>query len=174
MGRNRGIGMNTLNNEKGAVLITMLLLLIVITLAGIIAINVSTVDIQIARYTRESSTAFGGAEAGVDVAIPLIEDTLENSALQDDPTGYAFDADLADEITGGSDNNTDTPNSATPDITITNINGATVKIDIDRLYSYTLPGSNVGFASGYEGIGAGSAGGGTAILYRIDAQATRD
>lgn len=169
--------MKILNNEKGAVLITMLLLLIVITLAGIIAINISTVDIQIAGYTRKSSTAFGGAEAGVDIAIPVIENTIAPpSGWSLTPTGIitGFDTTaLENEITGGADNDTDTPNSTTPDITINDINGVEVKIDIDRLYAYTLPGSNVGFASGYEGIGAGSAGGGTAILYKIDAQATR-
>ena len=168
--------MKIINNEKGAVLITMLLLLIVITLAGIIAINISTVDIQIAGYTRKSSTAFGGAEAGVDIAIPVIENTLAppDGWLPLAATGIIsdFDTTLENEITGGSDNDTDTANGS-PDITIDDINGVEVKIDIDRLYAYTLPGSNVGFASGYEGIGAGSAGGGTAILYRIDAQATR-
>ena len=165
-----------IRNEKGAVLITMLLLLIVITLAGIIAINVSTVDIQIARYTRESSMTFGGAEAGSDLAIPVIENILENGSLPTVPSGYSLDTDyLDDEVDPGDSGYESDPDTAadSPDLTIADINGVEVKVDIDRLYKYTLPGTNIGFASGYEGTGQ-SAVGSQAIVYRIDAQASRE
>ena len=73
--------MKTLNNERGAVLITTLLLIVIITLIGLIAINTATVDIQISGQTKRSSMVFGGAEAGVDLAIPVIEGTLGSGAL---------------------------------------------------------------------------------------------
>src|SRR4030065_603693 len=129
--------MKTLNNERGAVLITTLLLIVIITLIGIIAINTATVDIQISGQTKRSSMAFGGAEAGVDLAIPVIEGTLESGALvPPSPTGIITGLDtgaapnLLGEITASSDNNTDTvtnpaPTGYTyaPDITVNNING---------------------------------------------------
>lgn len=174
---NRGIEMKTLNNERGAVLITTLLLIVIVTLIGLIAINTATVDIQISGQTKRSSMAFGGAEAGVDLAIPVIEGTLESGALVPPaPTGIITNLDtgsaapLLSEITASADNNADTA-SGTPDITA-GLNGVAVQIDIDRLYSYQLPGGAIEFAAGYEGVGAGAAGGGTGVLYRIDSQGT--
>ena len=168
---------NSLNNERGAVLITTLLLIVIITLIGLIAINTATVDIQISGQTKRSSMAFGGAEAGVDLAIPVIEGTLASGALVPPaPTGIITALDtgaapnLLGEITASSDYNTDTA-SGSPDITA-ELNGVDVQIDIDRLYSYQLPGGAIEFAAGYEGVGAGAAGGGTGVIYRIDSQGT--
>ena len=48
----------------------------------------------------------------------------------------------------------------------------TVNMDIDRLFIRPKPGGSIQFAAGYEGIGAGAAGGGLEILYRIDCYAT--
>jgi len=162
--------MRTLNNERGAILITTLLLIVIITLIGIIAINTATVDIQISGQTKRSSMAFGGAEAGVDLAIPVIENTLADGALPSMPSGFTYGSDLVAEI------QTD-PTISDPafdtDITISNINGVRVDVDIDRLYKYIIPGGALEFASGYEGIGAGAAGGGVGVLYRIDAQGTK-
>lgn len=174
---NRGIEMKTLNNERGAVLITTLLLIVIITLIGLIAINTATVDIQISGQTKRSSMAFGGAEAGVDLAIPVIEGTLASGVLVPPaPTGIITYLDtgaapnLFGEITASSDNNADTA-SGTPDMTA-ELNRVDVNIDIDRLYSYQLPGGAIEFAAGYEGVGAGAAGGGTGVIYRIDSQGT--
>jgi hypothetical protein len=120
--------------------------------------------------------AFGGAEAGVDLAIPVIEGTLANGTLPSFPSGYSLNntgtPNLIDEINGSSNYNTDTP-SASPDITVSDLNGVEVKVDIDRLYTYTIPGGSLEFASGYEGAGAGAAGGGVGVIYMIDAQGTR-
>lgn len=166
--------MKIFNNERGAVLITTLLLIVIITLIGLIAINTATVDIQISGQAKRSSMAFGGAEAGVDLAIPVIEGTLASGTLVPPaPTGIITGLDtatLSGEVNGSADNNTDTA-SGTPDVTV-GINRVNVQIDIDRLYSYQLPGGAIEFAAGYEGVGAGAAGGGTGIIYRIDSQGT--
>lgn len=164
--------MKTINNERGAILITILLLMAIVTLIGIIAINTATVDIQISGQTKRSSMAFGGAEAGVDLAIPVIENTLANGALPAMPSGYTIPSgsNLLDEIQSDP---TVSPSTFDTDVSISNLNGVAVDIDIDRLYVYVIPGSSLEFASGYEGIGAGAAGGGVGVLYRIDAQGTR-
>lgn len=172
--------MKTIRSERGIILITVLLLLMVVTLAGIMAIDSSTIDLQIATNVKQASISFEGAEAGVDLSVPIIERTNMNSAL----TPGAFNVngqaavldttDLADEILGNLDNDSDTAD-ASPDITIPNISptGAydlQVNVDIDRLYSVVLEGSSMEFASGYEGIGAGAAGGGIGVVYRIVSQ----
>lgn len=164
--------MKTINNERGAILITILLLMAIVTLIGIIAINTATVDIQISGQTKRSSMAFGGAEAGVDLAIPIIENTLANQALPALPSGYTIpsDSNLLNEIQSDP---TVSPSTFDTDVTVSNLNGTRVDVDIDRLYVYVIPGSSLEFASGYEGTGAGAAGGGVGVLYKIDAQATR-
>jgi len=166
--------MKTINNERGAILITILLLMAIVTLIGIIAINTATVDIQISGQTKRSSMAFGGAEAGVDLAIPIIENTLANGALPAMPSGYTYNTtdspDLVAEIQGDP---SVSPSAFDTDITVSNLNGVRVDVDIDRLYVYVIPGSSLEFASGYEGTGAGAAGGGIGVLYRIDAQGTK-
>ncbi|HDM89956.1 MAG: hypothetical protein DRQ06_00730 [Candidatus Hydrothermota bacterium] len=42
-----------------------------------------------------------------------------------------------------------------------------VKVEIKRLFAAHVTGGAVEFAAGYEGLGKGSAGGGTAVYYRI-------
>jgi len=169
---NRGIEMKTLNNERGAVLITTLLLLVIITLIGLIAINTATVDIQISGQTRRSSMAFGGAEAGVDLSIAIIENTIKNNTLTPSsvPTGPITTLDTAGlegEILGDNPYNPDTP--ANKDFAMSNLNNVAVDVDIDYLYPYIMPGGSAEFAVGYEGVGVT---GGKAVLYRIDSQGT--
>jgi len=181
--------MKTLKNEKGTILITMLLLMVIVTLIGVIAINTATVDIQISGNLKRVSTASQGAEAGIDLSIPLIESTLAMGQLSISsatvsttitfPSGSgttaALDATdtvtLGTEITGGTDYHTDTSSSGA-DLSITNLNGVAVSVDIDRMYSYMIAGGSIEFASGYEGVGAGAAGGGTGVLYSVDSQGT--
>lgn len=181
--------MKTINNEKGAILITMLLLMVIVTLLGVIAINTSTIDIQITGHSKRGALALQGAEAGIDLGIPIIESTLAMGQLSTSsatvstaitfPSGSGTTANLdaADavtlgtEITGGTNYHTDSPSSGT-DLSITNLNGVGVNVDIDRFYSYALPGGSLEFAAGYEGVGAGAGGGGVGILYGIDSQGT--
>jgi len=172
--------MKTIRSERGVILITVLLLLMVVTLAGILAIDTSTIDLQIATNVKQASLAFEGAEAGIDLSIPIIERTNFNSALIPsafDVNGQAAildTANLANEILGGDDNNSDTAEGS-PDIKIPNLSPAgnysmEVNVDIDRLYAVVLEGSSMEFASGYEGIGAGAAGGGIGVVYRLTSQ----
>lgn len=179
--------MKTLNNEKGTILVTMLLLMVIVTLVGVMAINTSTVDIQISGNLKRSSTAFASAEAGIDIAIPIIESTFILGQLSTSsttvtttisfPSGFGSTATLdttdavglGAEINGGNDYYTDTATTGA-DIVITNLNGVTVNVDIDRLYVYQLSGTSLESWSGGEGSGIGSASGGVAVLYRIDSQ----
>jgi hypothetical protein len=171
------------DNQRGAILVTVIMLMAIVALLGTLAINSATVDMQISGFMRRVATAFSGAEAGTDLAVPLIETTIaageltiediENVLLIDaagDP-GNGLAA-LVEEITGGSDYDPDTA-SASPDLTLTDLNGVEVRVDIDRMYAYTLPGGAMEFAAGYEGVGAAAAGGGIGILYRITSEGTR-
>ena len=179
--------MKTINNEKGAILITMLLLMVIVTLLGVIAINTSTIDIQITGYSKREAQALQGAEAGVGLSIPIIENTIAGGALT--PTSIPITIDgttTTYSLTGNPPNLeseilNDQLGGATgelslfrSDISITDIGqGVKVDVDIDRMYSYALPGGSLEFAAGYEGVGAGAGGGGVGILYKINSRGTK-
>lgn len=176
------IYMKTFNNEKGAILITMLLLMVIVTLIGVIAINTATVDIQISGNLKRVSTAMQGAEAGVDLSIPIIENTLAVGQLTTSSTATVLTIGSLTTIDDGATNlGSEIQNDQVDpelsnfiaDISIADIGqGVAVNVDIDRLYSYALPGGSLEFASGYEGTGAGAGGGGVGVLYSIDSQGT--
>lgn len=163
-------------HERGTVLITALILLLLVTLAGIIAVTSSSVDTQIAGNARRVTMAFQGAEGGVNLSIPIIEDTILQAALTPAaPTGpiTALDtANLEAEILGDSTAPTDTV-TATPDITMASLGGVAVRTDIDWLYTDIVEGGAAQFAMGYEGIGAGASAAGTASLYRLNSEGSR-
>lgn len=164
--------MKTLSEEKGAVLITMLMLLVIITMVGIMAINISTVEIQVAANDKRANIAFEGAEAGIGLAVPVIEGTLQYVLLTPGSiTGATYSGDAETEILN---NQSATELAAfNADITVANIGQAVkVEIDIDRMYPVALPGGALEFAAGYEGVGAGAAGGGTAVLFKVTSRGT--
>lgn len=176
--------MKKLNNNRGAILLSTLLLLVIITVIGLIIVNVATVEIQISGNTKRVSTAFEGADAGIDLSIPIIENTLLNSALT--PTNITVGGVTYNLVTGPTGTATNLGNEIltnqaaaeitafNTDISITDIGqGVKVEVDIDRLYTYTIEGGAREFAMGYEGIGAGAAGGGSGILYRMNSRGTK-
>jgi len=159
-------------NENGTVLISMLLLLAVVTIVSIIALNTTTVELQIMGNLKKSSMSFSSAEAGVDLSIPSIENTIllgtlyPTSLVVSGATATMDIVNLGDELLGKRLYDPDTASSS-PDFYISKLNGVVVSVDVDRLYSGLLPGGSAEMASGYEGIGVSAAGGGTAIYYRI-------
>jgi Tfp pilus assembly protein PilX len=158
------------------VLVTALILLVLVTLAGIIAVSSSTVDTQIASNSRRVTMAFQGAEGGVNLAIPIIEDTILNATLSPSgPTGpiTALDtANLEREILGDGTVPADTV-TATPDVTMASLGGTAVRTDIDWMYSNIVEGGAAQFAMGYQGIGAGASAAGAASLYRLNSEGAR-
>lgn len=169
---------SVINNEKGVILLTVLILLFIGTLIGVIALNNSTVEIQIAAYENKVSTLFATTEAGLDLAVPIIEETLDRGALT--PSSMTIGghtvtpaSNLLGEILNVA-NVYDTDTAAgSPDISIPTLEGSEIKIDIDRLYTEVIPGGALEMAAGYEGEGKGAAGGGMAIYYRIHSRGTK-
>lgn len=170
--------MKAKHGQQGFVLILVLVLMVIMTLLGIMVIDFSTIDLQITGNQKRVSITLEGADAGLDLSIPVIEKTLEDGALDaaaltDSGIVTAVDTtDLLDELTGMANLDPDTA-SASPDLTMASLGGIEVKVDIDRLISDILAGGALEFASGYEGIGAGAAGGGISVLYRVTSHGTQ-
>jgi hypothetical protein len=64
-------------NEKGIVIVTGLLFMVLLTIVGTTAYLVSTLDIKISANYKYSEDAFNQAEAGVQYGIGIIENALE-------------------------------------------------------------------------------------------------
>ncbi|MDH3974804.1 MAG: pilus assembly PilX N-terminal domain-containing protein [Deltaproteobacteria bacterium] len=152
-------------NEKGMILLTVLILMFIATLLGIIALNSTTVELQITGYDKRVSTAFESAEGGNRIGQMLIERTHDEGAVPDD-MGFTINTSLYNEIIYKQ-------LEIAPDrVDVeTSIGGASVAIDIDYLYDVALPGRATGFAMGYEGLGTGSSLGDDAVFYRLRSSA---
>jgi len=90
-----GCFMKTVNNEKGFVLITSLLILVVVMIIGIAATNTTSLELQISSNDRLTKVAFYSAESGI--AYTFSEDLehlygMDNRVVGD---GYSFPSDLS-------------------------------------------------------------------------------
>jgi Tfp pilus assembly protein PilX len=65
-----------INNQKGMALITAILMLVVLSVIGIIAVNVTTIGAKITGNTRTSKQAFYVAEAGIEQARELLRSRI--------------------------------------------------------------------------------------------------
>ena len=77
-----------LGNERGIALITMMLLLTALTMLGLGAVVISSIDMQLAGNYYQNSRAFYAAEAGVEKALSDIQSLLDGQ-------GTVTDAELA-------------------------------------------------------------------------------
>lgn len=60
----------------------------------------------------------------------------------------------------------------TPSTSPINVDGRTVQLIIEQIFTGTVSGANIVFGgTGYEGVGTGISSGGTAIYYRIESEA---
>jgi PilX N-terminal len=168
-----------LRQEDGIAMLTILMLTVILTVIGIAAITTTTMDLKLAGGERLREGSINTAEACLSTSVQIIQQTLANSALPASILGLQtpviWQAPLESEIMGvpGFEQNADTADWQTLPTTLIAPNaqivlgGFTVNIDIDRLFARPKPGSSLAFAAGYEGTGAGAAGGGVEVLYRI-------
>src|SRR5437868_10803277 len=173
-------------SEEGIALVTTLVILLIMTVLGVGAVAVTGLENRIAGFQRTGESATSAAESCVGTSVNIIQQTLATSTLTV-PAAFvsatgpvlntaevAVNPTLSMEISGSSDNDTDVVmgvGAAGPDYSL-QLNGYTVLGDIDRLYLMGKAGAGMKFATGYEGAGSGTAGGGADIVYRIDCLAT--
>jgi len=155
--------MLTLHEEKGFVLFTALLIMIILTLVGIGAIMNSSVEINISRNERLKKEAFYAADAGGAVVPRIIkyyitEQPSSVDALPDDLKALDPDANFLNEVNG---TNADDNVSASPDFKTTSA-GRPVDIDIDRIAVVQPTGQDIVFL-GESGVAAP-----VNIYYRAD------
>ncbi len=175
-GRATGDGVRS---QRGIALITVMLLLMIMTMVGIMSITVTGVGNRMAWFGRTGESGASAAEACVQTAVKIIQQTIDDGSLSSafldnanppGPVPQSNSAVLQSEIIGASDNNSDA--SGTAPNTLVTVDNHTVQGDIDRLYAVPKAGGSLQFAGGYEGTAGGASGGGVDIYYRIDCTAT--
>lgn len=168
------------HNEQGFVLVVSLVILLILIVIGIAATNTTTFELQISGNEKVHKQTFSQADGGTELGTRLIE---ENVACAE-----GFDA------TGDEDGDGD-QDAAIGNIIVDNLSFALpgtvisdpsdINRDIFTPAAYgtgphtnltfggqtvTTPGSGLQMVSGYEGLGKGSASGGSHILYNMNSQ----
>lgn len=144
-----------IQEDKGYILITCLLLLLVLTVIGLSAIGTSTLENILSGNVRLRETNLLQADAGTTLSPSIIERAIRKhdvrgfSSIMVDSDNFPlnirvndFDDDTYDAFLAIDEECAADP-SADP----------TVIIDIDKMYVKYIGGSAIEFASGYEGIG---------------------
>ena len=157
-------------DQEGIALLTVMLLLLIMTVIGIAAITVTSLENRMAGYLRTGEAAASAAESCVGTGVNIIQQTIVQGSLPAGPVPNVNSPTLNQEIMGQSDNNGDVPTVA-PN-TVATVNTFTVRGDIDRLYVKGKSGAGQQMFAGYEGTGAGAAGGGVDVFYRINCLAS--
>lgn len=162
----------TKDDQRGAVLLVTMMILLVLTVMGLAAISTTTSELRIAGNAKIQSMVFYGADGGSRSYEPILKSIINNRAIPLPPLGTPVqDSNLPNELLGipvspPNDGVSDSP-TAFPDIGMTAGN-ITVGVDIDRIQERFLAGGASEFAGGYEGVGASASSGGIGIYYAMD------
>ncbi len=156
-----------MRNEKGMILIVVMLLMILVTGLGIMIVSSTSDNITVTGNRRLKNDNFYSGESGIDVAGPFIEDTSFERAILAKYSNFTFSSDALQEVLAQVIDLDDTGDNAgtTPDASFS-LSGKTVNVDIDYLYATTAAGGAIEYAAGYEGAGKGLGQAGAPVIHR--------
>jgi len=165
--------LNTIDNEKGAVLVVALIIMGLLVVIGTSITMTSSIEMNIARNEKVAQTAFYRAENARVLATRIIRSVFSGESYSDgdeyDQTGsdvFVMDGDFPHEALNDSDIHT-----GAPDVRVGTSALVQAFVDVDKLSVGPLPGGSAEFGSGYEGAGkAGS----TQTIYQIESHGRRD
>jgi Tfp pilus assembly protein PilX len=156
--------------DKGYILITVLLLLLVLTVIGLAAIGTSTVENMLSGNIRLRERNLSKADAGTEISTAVVERTVRVQDTQ----GFV---NIINPVFASTSPNylptelrTSIFDSDTQDVLFV-VDAQNVGVDIDKMYTKWIGGTSIEFASGYEGIGK-SGGSGFYTFYRINSTST--
>ena len=151
-------------DEKGSVLLIVVLVLIALTLIGIFAINTTNIEINIAGNDRSHKTVFYNADSGVYTIPKVISEAINNKATPNLGGITYLDAGMDDfyrELAGLDVYDT------TPDISYI-LGDDPVQVDVQRGATVHIVGGGAEFGSAVEGASASL----TGIYYNLDSFGT--
>ena len=168
-------------HENGFILVTVMLILLILTLIGIMATNTTNVELMVSGNDKVHKQTFYQADGGTELAERLV---FENAVCATTKNGFTL------ATVGGriviknpifAESNAVDP-SLVSDDDLTNKRGAVYYPDgvltdasphtnfLSKFTKAFNPGSGLQMVSGYEGLGAGVAGGGMNRSYLISSQ----
>jgi Tfp pilus assembly protein PilX len=166
------------DNEQGFVLVVALRVLVILSLIGIAGLNTSIFEQQISGNDWSAKRTFYQADGGSELAEQVV---FENAVCASTKNGFANDdliingrVQVKDKIFA--ENNpanlvVDDGNREAVYYLDGTISDAEPHTNLLTRFTTQLnPGTGQQMVSGYEGLGAGSAGGGTSRLYTISSQ----
>ena len=68
-------------NEKGTILISMLMLLVIVTIMAVIALSMTSVELQVMGNLKKTERTLNAAEGGIGLSHSVIEATLQAGQL---------------------------------------------------------------------------------------------
>jgi hypothetical protein len=169
-------------NDRGVVLVFALVLMLVLTIIGSSATMTSQVDLKISGNTKVIRTSFYVADGGIMMSPKVIGRIITDRALPsasetpliayDDYAQVGEDPVLLKKIMGfAMDNDYQTNDANTSDISMDQGTLGNMAIDITRVATQYLSGGGVEFAAGTEGVGVGGAAS-AAIIYNLASRGT--
>ncbi len=169
-------------NERGIAFLTVMMLLLVLTVLGIGAMTVTSLENRMAGFVRVGEAAATAAESCLGTGVNVVVQTLDQgnvpNALLDNatpagPIPVSNQTKLRQEILSQLPADPDSPATA-PNLvmTVPGTPNYAVTGDIDFLYMKTKSGVGLESHAGNEGTGSGCASGGCEAHYRIDCRAT--
>ncbi len=154
-----GIDQNHSCRERGALVVTSLLLMLALVVIGTLTIMITVTERYISGNHKMAKEVFYVADGGHPLAVNIINNMV--NSREGDYGHFTIAENLKNEVMDYhqetatlNDRLLDSPTSS-PDIQGTLGNHA-VRIDIDRISTTHLQGGSVEFAAGSEGIGLGS------------------
>ena len=156
-------------NDEGFVLITSMMIMVILTIIGIMAVSTTEIELMVAGNDKVAKAAFYRADSGIFTAPKVIREAIDagpgievrSMALDYDPAPDSDQEEFFRKIMGFND--------ATTNIAFSQGEGE-IDTDIYRSGAAKLPGESVEFASGYDGGPTTSQGVG--IFYTLNATGT--
>ncbi len=144
-------------------MVVALIMLALLTMIGISSSRTSEIDLLIAGNHKFHQIAFHHADSGV-YATPKVVSACVDAGTQVDLASVSYldsgTSDFYREVMGYA------PHDTSRDLRFL-LSGLRVEMDVERTGQKNLAGGGVEFASGAEGVGAGS-GGGVAVFYSLN------
>ena len=156
-----------INDQSGAVLVVVMLVLLAVTVLGIMAIRTGTTELDVATNDKFHKVAFFAADGSNDMVTELIGQNIEERGFTTSIYGKT------NVVSPNFFSNTEDPTPINNRPTDANFDIEVPRIANSRVYlkvygnTRLSTGSALQIAAGYDGMGKGLAGGGAQIVYEI-------
>lgn len=159
-------------NERGMVLISALLLLLIVSFMAVGMSTDTSMDVRIAGYQKFKAVSFGYAESALNTGTEVLEDNIYEAGWTL-PTGYPnLGALYNGNITIINNGNFFMDSNFGRSEFISMTGDIEADVVVQRLLSKLAEGGATQMAAGYEMLAKGAAGGGVHVLYNLEATGT--